>query len=1449
MADNSVFQELIDVSLDANSFAKSLDEIISIYDSKLGELNKRGLSPDALSATNALSSITSELSEFDNALKVFSDNFLNTYNSILGNVESMATTSTQRAEHAIASTDTKWRKMVSDQLEQLADFANKSQQAYHDFEGAVLNAIDAQVNFKTLTRETQLEVFKVIEGAGTLFDELKPKQQEWFTDFQQGMARIAESAKVTVEEIDAAWSKAILQNQAYDMKRVQMYEQAQKEMRAAGKLTAEQMGALQDQALRKDEEYQRKRIALIEQAAKMDAARSKPQGFSENLISGLTGGADITKGLTGFFTSEFPEMLGQVLRFQVLWGLVGAAIKGVEAALMAVVNWFKTGWEYLSQLEQKAADLHGVLAATVQFSANMAENFRLTGQAAEVVAKRLEDVAINAGLSEKSLQSAFKALMESGGANFGKTLNDMVRLTEMFGLAMKAAGKDAQATRSLISEIPKLLDNSIDKHSKILEVLHLTKDQWSEIRKQGLEHHDLVQRLEPALRPYLTVAQQAELRHEALNEQIELMTKRSEALVAEPMWKAWHSALEKAKGFFMEHQAQINAILSTIGHLIESAWNVAAAIVSWAVKSDYVRVIFNAIAVLLQAIVESASLLLNTLTLGLKIAGDLINTLTNPSNWLRMKDAMKDLWESAKAHAKDYSDKALESVNRINDAMTGEKTSAANKNEGEGLLSELFKPTTGVPDNSAPGKDQTGRLSTQYSRDIAQIRQFTTDAIKNIDAAEKAGTISAEEASKRRVKAHDDELSQVKALVVEYDKLLKSSNGKQERKDDLRSRLGEDYNNEVSKDNSATNTEAAKVAENRKAIEKTLNETLIAGAKQHAAAMNEIYKQETQAGLHTKLEAFDHEVSESKKEHEVLIAGYMQELLAADNNGQKIAVVVGKIALANQRYTDKVKQNTLTRIALSDEEAAKQRNHENTMAMLNVKAMESEAQRQQKHGATSKQIRQTNADIAAAYLNVIASERAAAEAELAEAEARGASIDVINQKREALEKLNNAEIDAANAKQQADDQNNNGTQVVQKIFGDNVTSLKDAFKDFDTSVNSIKNAFDTFKGAASNIINGFKQGGAAGGIGAIMSTVGGFLPGPAGQILQIGGAVLGMISGLFTRAAKRIAEEIKKSVESTIKSYQNGTSTLQDTIAKLEAERQDAIRRLSGKKGGQDQLNNLLPQIDDELTQLKKQQKDIFDNFEKTLEQARLWTQNHADVLANALKTWQDINKQVTDYLNAGGDAAKAAEMLSINLAKLKEDAATNLSEGEQTAINDMTQLNDLLQQRVQLVEDFKKQEFDLINGDSIEKRGSKAIENATALNKARDEYNAKLSDVDSQINLATKKVDLEKQVYDIASDTAALKARSAQLELDTLQKELEKLKEYKALYQSIYQKPDGSNGLQQTVFAGAQVGTIQVNINTGGAPVNGAQLVGEINDELKRRGRYGLGTDVKTYL
>ncbi len=398
---------------------------------------------------------------------------------------------------------------------------------------------------------------------------------------------------------------------------------------------------------------------------------------------------------------------------------------------------------------------------------------------------------------------------------------------------------------------------------------------------------------------------------------------------------------------------------------------------------------------------------------------------------------------------------------------------------------------------------------------------------------------------------------------------------------------------------------------------------------------------------------------------------------------------------------------------------------------------------------------------------------------------------------------------------------------------DSTEKLTDGFGVAATALQGLDNLGKSITGAIAQYSQGQKQGGALGGVGSLLSS------GPVsdalsaipvvGSIVKPLGDAFSFIGDLFVDQAKKIAAQVGKSITAINAAYSAGTATLSQTIAALQAQRDAAVSQLSGKKGGQAQLDSLLPNIDSEIASLQLQA----ENTKKSFEDIVLQMSSGNTELQSWTTTWMGINKQVADYLAAGGDIATANEYLNEQLKAQQVTLTDSLNSGEQTAIQDAINLNNLLQQRVDLVKQEAQTEFGIENQNAIEKRTSTGVQVASQLANQRQGYNEQLNDLDYQISTTQQKVALESQIFGIASDTATLEAQSNALTLYALQEQLAVYKEQATLLQSISSLTFSGSSFNPIVPGTGVSGTsaisgvtsLTVNVNAGSQDVNSQQF------------------------
>jgi hypothetical protein len=194
----------------------------------------------------------------------------------------------------------------------------------------------------------------------------------------------------------------------------------------------------------------------------------------------------------------------------------------------------------------------------------------------------------------------------------------------------------------------------------------------------------------------------------------------------------------------------------------------------------------------------------------------------------------------------------------------------------------------------------------------------------------------------------------------------------------------------------------------------------------------------------------------------------------------------------------------------------------------------------------------------------------------------------------------------------------------------------------------------------------------------------------------------------------------------------------------------------------------------------------------------------------------------------------------------MKTAAGDALNQGYQTAIGDAINLNNLIQQRMQMEQQEATSEFGLINGDALERRGTKAITEGTQLQQQKAQFQQQLDNLNSTIDLTQQKVNLEGQIFNIAMSTTQLQQTSNALQIQQLQEQLVILQGQKQIYDGITMGSNGQYGMSQTLMN--QIGVININVTPGGtagddsaaSPTNYANAVAGV---LNTWSRFGMGT------
>jgi len=402
-------------------------------------------------------------------------------------------------------------------------------------------------------------------------------------------------------------------------------------------------------------------------------------------------------------------------------------------------------------------------------------------------------------------------------------------------------------------------------------------------------------------------------------------------------------------------------------------------------------------------------------------------------------------------------------------------------------------------------------------------------------------------------------------------------------------------------------------------------------------------------------------------------------------------------------------------------------------------------------------------------------------------------------------------------------------------LGVDTEGLRSGFRDARTQTTRFADDF-------AQIFSG--RGGRLGAIGGATRAAGDLLPGIAGEITRAAGGILSTIgrlfSGLFTKAAREIASRIRTSVSETLNAFRSGSAALGATIQQLEQQRAEAIRKLSGKKGGRKELDRLLPQIDQALAGLREQQQAIFAQFESRLDLLRTGSA-FREVAAGV----RDAVAQYREYVAAGGDLARANEFLSRTLEELRGNAAVELEAGERQAIEDALELNRLLHERQAFLDDIAAQEQRIRGRGVLERQRTVAQDKSIELEALRKKKEERLAEFDFDIRLLEHKLAGESQIFDLARERTALETRLLELKAREFDRELAQLAALRDVVAGIAPNAAGIFSIAPQLRQELNLGGVTIYVGENVTPAQAREAGTEVIESMLRglareRARFG---------
>lgn len=1185
------------------------------------------------------------------------------------------------------------------------------------------------------------------------------------------------------------------------------------------------------------------------------------------LQSQLGKAAETHNGFVERITGGWAGTAAHLVKVVVIFQAINAAAALFKALVFTPFQMIADGVKYLRELERSADDMTGLLAKTAEFSKDPAENFERAARAAVAISEELRKVAALTGQSEDTVERVFKGFQGAGALQYVKNMREVVDLSQMFIVLLKSSEKGSLAVNEQIGQLNQLLNGTVNANNILLKQLGLSPGEWQKILEKAGKHKTLVSDLAGLYKPFADQVAAAGKGQAVLLTQVEAMIKKLEGMASKELFEDVNKFLITLKDTFEKNGPAISSALTLTADAIRLVVGALKTMQEQMGIFDILLFTLKSIYFVVLTLVDSFSYLAVTVSSASKImrtamVGDLAGMKQAMSEWL------------------EFSKKTAKQVKEQSDVLFGGKLIVQ---PGSGVLDQNVNAKGGKPDpdpaNFAIIRAQLDARLADVDKSIGDVERKYAELNDVLQESLSAQVITYRQASlqiEENARRENAELQVLydkkRKLITEAANLAAQESDKDTKRAEVESirlkttlaRLEEQIQDkERVRDKAVSNARRQALREEvnlrkldneqqRQLIEEQLNTEL------------SIVREKASQKLLTAVDVFNKEEELEKTNLENQKARLEEQISAIVVGHEARKKLENELALLLVKGDNAQKQRDLRRIdVVRQETLARQRLN------IEVQNAELDSQEQQisKLGLITPNVdlfRQID-ELLEKRRELINQQIDFAEAQVAQAQADGKSADEIARltlevtklfaAREALfgQRIDNINTRVSNpilagilrsqaARIQATTSAGVGlrpSDVINTLLGSGtVEAVKRAFSSTATTMDKFGAVTAVATGALSvfgNILGAFKQGkesgGLLGGIGAVGAQFGA-IPVIGPYVQAISGA-LSFIGQLFVNSAKKTAEEVKKNFQRIMDSYSAGNTTLVDTISQLEAARVDAITRLSGKKNGKTELEKILPDIEKEIANLKRQQRDLIDSFESQLDGLRM----QSDSLAQIRQQWVEINKQVRDYLNAGGDANKAAEYLSLSLDKIKQQAIEELEGAEQEAIQAVLRLNDLLKQRNQLIEDFKKKEFDLINASALERRLPGSLARGKELEQLRREHLEQLANLESEISGAQRRVDKEAQIFTLTNETATLRRRDEELTLLALDRQLARIMEMKNLVAGMF---TGPNGFTQ---GSGVLGPISINVNvTGGgvtSPTDLGTAIGEsISAELSRRMR-----------
>jgi hypothetical protein len=912
---------------------------------------------------------------------------------------------------------------------------------------------------------------------------------------------------------------------------------------------------------------------------------------------------------------------------------------------------------------------------------------------------------------------------------------------------------------------------------------------------------------------------------------------RLETVAAVPLFDGLLSGMGSIKTFITENKAQIEGLAASFGTFLAAVIRPFFAL--FTENKALVTGLFQILGLSLNGILTTASLLLVSFKTLFGLIGSVftalgkIDVIDGPMAFIKsLKDAGTDFWDS-------FVKKAESSVDEVQQLLLA---------SGHLSLNILGLEQTKAPDTPLVGPPLAEQKAA-FEKEVADVKKSADDAKEKIQLAVAERTLSHQAASPQIIAILDTEEKKVNALVLKYQELAKTAK-------DWTPVKGAEAELHLGKTGTATDdslekakTAAAKAADNeREADRKIASAAMLKIEDEDAKAEIALIKKAVSEGRMTREAGVDADIASEQRRH----SAAMSEIAGRDG-----AEGTEEAARRSAALAEEMSRNLRTQTALIEAHAEAVRQDADALEKFNVSQLNTMIAAKEANATEAETLGNRREHIALTK-EIIQLKQAEASLELQAAKDRRSS-DIAGSPEDAKDAVLIAQLQAKIAQLQTQANNAKygstslGKFIENEDLGKDNTSASDQFKsslhldtaakDYDNANTGLEKFAAGLEGATSvmtalstavaDAVAAYKKNGALGaaasllnnksitsGIGSLadsMSQNVGDVADKVGSMAPIIGPMIGQmfsaITTLFSQGIQTMVNNINQQIAAINQQAQLKQIGIQQQIKELQQEEQTAISSLGGKKKAQSQLQSILTSLNSQIAQLQFQAAQTVQQFNDMATAGGLG--NMTGVMAAWASTWQQINQQVEQYIQAGGSMATAAEYMNQQLQQQRQTLQDQVNQGDATAINDAIQLNQLLTQRVQMMKQEAATEFGLLNSDSLERRTSSAVQLGTQLTQQRQAFALQLQNTNSQIALDEGRVAAEGKIFSIATSLAALQAQSNALNLAALNEQLLKFQDMQTILKA-------TNGLSFTP------GSINPNwgLNGNQAPIPGEPTV-----------------------